>query len=443
MHDIFIVDLGSHDHNIQSIIARYPHAQVTRFYGDVLSTLTRCVRKANTKHFWFIISCADIENFDLDWDPTPWENNQIHAWPTTNQKYGDVLLIPKQQFLQQQPEKLHWFEHVNYHTEVIARVPWPVMVYHDKDFTTCVKQTDFVSEYQYFSAESFVSTSTHAEPALWGEETLQLISYSADNATCLVPRVAQNHLHTQAYDYPTLVKYPCLPSQAQDIVFISYDEPQADENYAILQQRFPQAKRVHGVEGMEHALRRAAEISRTPWFYATFAKTRLHEDWDFGFVPDRWQEPKHYIFNAINNSNDLCYGHMGIILYHKNLVLAAPDWDGIAGMDYTMSFATESIPIVSVYGEFATDPYRAWRTAFRETAKLTQWYLDNNCIETKYRIHVWCNHATGEHAEWVMRGAKDGVKYFEDNLSDTRALKRMFRWDWLNEHFLKLYAHDL
>ena len=96
-----------------------------------------------------------------------------------------------------------------------------------------------------------------------------------------------------------------------------------------------------------------------------------------------------------------------------------------------------------MYGEFATDPYRAWRTAFRETAKLTQWYLDKKCIETEYRIHVWCNHATGEHAEWVMRGAKDGVKYFEDNLSDTRALKRMFRWDWLNEHFLKLYAHDL
>jgi len=35
------------------------------------------------------------------------------------------------------------------------------------------------------------------------------------------------------------------------------------------------------------------------------------------------------------------------------------------------------------------------------------------------------------------------VKYFEDNLSDTRALKRMFRWDWLNEHFQELYAHDL
>ena len=66
MHDIFIVDLGSHDHNIQSITAKYPHAQLTRFYGDVLSTLTRCARKANTKHYWFIISCANIENFDLD-----------------------------------------------------------------------------------------------------------------------------------------------------------------------------------------------------------------------------------------------------------------------------------------------------------------------------------------------------------------------------------------
>lgn len=441
MHDIFVVDLGSHGHNIKQVTQRYPHAQVTRYYNDVLSTLSRCALRSRTKHFWLILSCANIDNFDLDWDPVPWESNQIHAWPTVGQEYGDVLLVPVGEFLKQQPDQLHWFEHVNYHKQVIPRVPWPVTVYNDRDLTKSILDTDFTSQYHYFSADSFVSTVAHTEPSLWGEKSHQFMSYSADNSRCLVPRVAQNYLHTQAYDYPILARHETFESKCQDIVFISYDEPQADHNFQILQQRFPQAKRIHGINGMEKALRAAAEVSTTPWFFATFAKTRLHEDWDFSFVPDRWQAPKHYIFNAVNMSNGLCYGHMGVILYHRNTVLNAPVWDDINGLDYTMSFDTETIPITSVYGEFATDPYRAWRTAFRETAKLVQWYLDEHCIETKYRLHVWQTQAQGPYAEWVLRGAQDGVAYYHTNLMDHSALKKMFRWDWLNDYFQERYAH--
>ena len=38
-----------------------------------------------------------------------------------------------------------------------------------------------------------------------------------------------------------------------DIVFISYQEPNADENYNKLLKRFPLAKRVHGVKGIHQA----------------------------------------------------------------------------------------------------------------------------------------------------------------------------------------------
>lgn len=442
MHDIFIIDLGSHDDNIAKIVQRYPHATVTRFYIHVYSTMTRCLSKCKTSHFWFILSCADIDFFNLDWDPVPWENAQIHCWPSSGQKYGDVMLVPTEELRRQLPARLEWFEHINYHSECIPRVPWPVTIYKHRDLTKTIKDTDFTSEYHYFSAESFVSTTDFIEPALWGEKHHQIVSYSRDNAVCLVPRGAQTDIAHQVYDYHLLSKHHCLPVQSQDIIFISYDEPQADENWTILKNRYPQAKRIHGVEGMEHALRAAAQASHTPWFYAIFAKTRLHEDWDFSFVPDRWQAPKHYIFNALNMSNDLCYGHMGIILYHRDTVLNAPAWDNINGMDYTMSFATESIPLVSVYGEFATDPYRAWRTAFRETAKLINWYSDEKCIETQHRLHVWQTYAKGPYAEWVLRGAKDGVAYYEQHISDRGALKQMFRWDWLNDYYLKLYAPD-
>ena len=47
-----------------------------------------------------------------------------------------------------------------------------------------------------------------------------------------------------------------------DIFFISYQEPNADVNFAILQDRFPIAQRVHGVKGIHQAHKEAAKKAR-------------------------------------------------------------------------------------------------------------------------------------------------------------------------------------
>ena len=438
MYDMFIVDLGAHQDNITQIKQRYPHAQVTRYYQSVLDIVTRCVGKARTSHVWIVMSCSDCVEFEFDWNPVPWEAAQIHCWSAGNQKYGDIMLIPVAEFVKQSPTMLEWFRDINYHTGP-KRIPWPQTHVGDSDLTTAIVQTEFGSEYQLFNCNTSLAH-VDTEPGLWGEKHHQLISFSADNSVSLVPKQAQSHLVTQVYDYQHLVRVNSVPSTSQDIVFISYDEPQADQNWATLVARYPNAKRVHGVEGMENALKAAAIMSDTPWFYATFAKTRLHEDWDFSFVPDRWQAPKHYIFNALNTSNGLCYGHMGIIMYHKQMVLNSRKWMDIPGMDYTMSFPTESIPITSVYGEFAITPYHAWRTAFREVSKLCQWQLDEPSVETDYRIHVWKTKAHGPNAEWVLRGANDGAMFYAENIWNHEELKMAFRWEWLRNRFSQLYG---
>ena len=50
-----------------------------------------------------------------------------------------------------------------------------------------------------------------------------------------------------------------------DIVFLSYDEPNADKHYADLCNKLPWAKRVHGVKGSDAAHKAAAELSETEW----------------------------------------------------------------------------------------------------------------------------------------------------------------------------------
>ena len=48
-----------------------------------------------------------------------------------------------------------------------------------------------------------------------------------------------------------------------DVIYISYDEPNAEKNWADLLSKCPWAKRVHGVKGFDAAHNKAGEISET------------------------------------------------------------------------------------------------------------------------------------------------------------------------------------
>jgi hypothetical protein len=51
-----------------------------------------------------------------------------------------------------------------------------------------------------------------------------------------------------------------------DIIYLSYDEPNAEKNYADLLTKVPWAKRIHGVEGSDAAHKACAKISDTERF---------------------------------------------------------------------------------------------------------------------------------------------------------------------------------
>ena len=51
-----------------------------------------------------------------------------------------------------------------------------------------------------------------------------------------------------------------------DFVFISYNEPNKEENYADLVNKVPWAKRVDGVEGFDSAHKAAAKLADTEFF---------------------------------------------------------------------------------------------------------------------------------------------------------------------------------
>ena len=77
-----------------------------------------------------------------------------------------------------------------------------------------------------------------------------------------------------------------------DIVFISYQETNADENYSLLKEKFPSVKRVHGVKGIHQAHIAAAKKCFTKMFWIVDGDAVIANDFDFSYTVDEKSEAK-------------------------------------------------------------------------------------------------------------------------------------------------------
>jgi len=405
--------------------------QIADFQVRLITTMEEsiksAVKKSTSEWLWIYSDCCEYSDFDWSWLPDLDQRDQVHCWPSGTCEKGDTFLIHVPSF---NGEKIKFnFEHV-----AVNRKRWPNIKINCDSLAQELNNTPRLNS--IYTVYSYTGFADYPDVCLWDKRPV--VSINKNNSTTLVPRdcVVKDEL----YEYPHLLRYPQYGFDTlSDIIFISYDEPEADANWNKLVDKFPHAKRVHGVSGMENALKAAATTSETPYFYAVFAKTIIYPTFNFDIGADYWQKPKHYIFYSENTVNGLRYGHMGIVLYNRDMVINAPPF-GEFGTDYTLSFAHEVVPIVSCYGSFDASPYHTWRTAFREAHKLREFTDTMPNVETEYRLHVWRTVANGNYAEWALKGANDGVKYYEDNIDTPELRRNTFRWEWLRNHFTELYG---
>ena len=220
-----------------------------------------------------------------------------------------------------------------------------------------------------------------------------------------------------------------------DIVFISYQEPNADINYQNLLERFPTAKRVHGVTGIHQAHIEAAKLALTKMFWVVDGDSQVLDDFCFDYkVEEKFLEHVH-VWRSINPINGLIYGYGGIKLLPRNLTL----YMDVSKPDMTTSISRHFIPVqkVSNITAFNTDPYNTWKSAFRECVKLSSKVIDRQkSSETEERLHVWCTVGKDKpFGDYAIRGALEGVKYGTAHKGDTVALKKINDFLWLKEQF--------
>lgn len=221
-----------------------------------------------------------------------------------------------------------------------------------------------------------------------------------------------------------------------DIIFISYKEPNAEDNYAKLASRFsaPTLKRVSGVEGIHNAHIAAAKKAMTKMFWVVDGDADVLDSFDFSYqVPNNELDYVH-VWRSQNPVNGLVYGYGGVKLLPKKLTMNME----LGGVDMTTSISKlfKPMPDIANITAFDTDEFSTWRSAFRECAKLASHTIERtNAEETKRRLDVWCTFATGKYAEDAIKGALAGRAYGEKNASNKEALLKLNDFTWLQDQW--------
>ncbi len=216
-----------------------------------------------------------------------------------------------------------------------------------------------------------------------------------------------------------------------DIVFISYQETNAEHRYSTLKQRFPYAKRIHGIKGIHQAHIEAAKITATDMFWAVDADAVIVEDFDFSYIPKVDEQQWVHIWHSKNPVNDLAYGYGGVKLLPRQLTL---DMDTTSSdMTTSISSNLKVIEEVSNITAFNIDEFSTWRSAFRECAKLASKTIDRqNNEETNERLKTWTTYASGDYSGDALRGARDGMRF---GLSSSFDIRLINDFDWLEDQY--------
>jgi len=233
-----------------------------------------------------------------------------------------------------------------------------------------------------------------------------------------------------------------------DIIFLSYDEPNAEKNYADLCSKVPWAKRVHGVEGSDAAHKACADLSETEYFVTVDADNIV--DPTFLNVEIDLNElglDNSYVFSWCGkvHVNGLMYGNGGLKLWTRkfvhNMRTHENSVDGDSKGKVEFCFDDKYYQFNENYSTSYTNAtaMQAWRAGFREGVKMALDQgnkvddISNTWWQNLDRLKIWCSvGADVENGLWSVYGAREGL--VKTMLTDWD-YSNVRNFQWLNEHW--------
>jgi len=224
-----------------------------------------------------------------------------------------------------------------------------------------------------------------------------------------------------------------------DIIFLSYDEPNAEKNWADLKNKVPWAKRVHGILGSDAAHKECARISETDRFVTVDGDNTIKQeflDQVLDFDTHANLEKSVISWCGQNIINGLMYGNGGLKCWPREYVLNmkthenADPYNVQAKVDFCWDaqYIQQNSCFSLTHNNFT--PKQAWRAGFREGVKLSlnrgervahSEFLKGH-PKNLNMLYIWTMVGSDvQNGDWAIYGAREGLEM--TMLSD---------WDYVN-----------
>ena len=161
-----------------------------------------------------------------------------------------------------------------------------------------------------------------------------------------------------------------------DFVYISYKEPNKEENWADLLSKVPWAKRVDGVVGFDSAHKAAAEKAETDFFISVDGDNIVDESFLLQTLDWSKTDPKAvHRWRARNNVNDLVYGNGGLVGWQRETCLQMKTHENAkdkkAEIDFCWTVPHENLHNCYSNTVINATPQQAWIAGYREGVKMS------------------------------------------------------------------------
>ena len=206
------------------------------------------------------------------------------------------------------------------------------------------------------------------------------------------------------------------------VVFLSYDEPNCDENFQHLLTLRPDALRVHGVKGSDTAHKKVAEISLTKNVIIVDGDNIVNRDFFHTTIElndDVDLSTSVLSFSGLNCINGTKYGNGGIKVWPTELIKNMQTHENSQNLETKVDFHLENYLQLNHAGSTAmisSSPKQAWRAGFRDGVKLCLNDKGVICeldeIDWRNFDRLWNWMHIGQDVEnglWAIYGARLGV----------------------------------
>ena len=236
-----------------------------------------------------------------------------------------------------------------------------------------------------------------------------------------------------------------------DTFYISYDEPNREENWARIQTMLPNAKRMHGVKGFEAAHKACATASTTDRFMTIDGDNWVLDGAFDTQLDDTDMEDVVFSFKSKNAINGLEYGNGGLKCWRKDVLLASNTHESNNSTDFCWALRYYQVDTLGSISVNNTTAYQAWRAGYREGVKMS--YLDGLPMKdpiidivklyhgNRSKLNVWMSVGRDvDNGLWAMLGARQG---FCDLYAGTIENTVINDYNWFESKWKTMYHFDI